>query len=253
MMLGERGDFREAYRCAAESLELVEGTGHPVEAACQGALCLIQLLQGDFEGCLATSTHTRAAAARVGGHFIFAQNQVIAGYARWMLDGSRQAVAEMLHGARWVEKRGLLLFGAFNYAHVADVLVRLPEIQSAQQHAQRALERIAHRDRAGEALAYRTLHRASLLDPTIGDPNELLERAFTSARRSASRRELAMTELCRAEHHLLLGDDRAAARALDEAGAAFREMSMTFYERQVHVLQGRSSTYGSSRLNPDRS
>jgi hypothetical protein len=239
-MLAEQGDFRDAYRCAAESLQLVEGTGHPVEAACQGALCLIQLLQGDFEGCLATSTHTRAAAARVGGHFIFAQNQVIAGYARWMLDGSRQAVAEMLHGAQWVEKRGLLLFGAFNYAHVADVLVRLPEIHSAQQYAQRALERIAHRDRAGEALAYRTLHRASLLDPAIGDPKELLERALASARRWGSRRELGLTELCRAEHALLLGDDAAAARALEEAGAAFREMDMTFYERQVQGLQRRS-------------
>jgi hypothetical protein len=31
-----------------------------------------------------------------------------------------------------------------------------------------------------------------------------------------------------------------AGRALDEAGAAFREMDMTFYERQVQVLQSRS-------------
>jgi hypothetical protein len=139
-----------------------------------------------------------------------------------------------------VEKRGLLLFGAFNYAHVADVLVRLPEIHSAQQYAQRALERIAHRDRAGEALAYRTLHRASLLDPAIGDPKELLERALASARRSASRRELALTELCGAEHDLLIGNDAAAARALHAAGAAFREMDMTFYERQVRGLLSRT-------------
>lgn len=240
MMLGQRGDFRDAYRCAAESLELVEGTGHAVEAACQGALCLIQLLQGDFEGCLATSTKTRAAAARVGGHFIFAQNQVIAGYARWMLDGRREAVAELLHGAQWMEKRGLLLFGGFSYGHVSDVLVRLGDMAGAEQYAQRALERLAHRDRAGEALAYRTLHRISRVEPTTGDPNELLERARASARRWASRRELALTELCRAERDLVLGDATAAAAALDQAGSAFRDMGMTFYERQVQALQSRS-------------
>ncbi len=242
MMYGELGEFDRAYRYVSEALRLVEGTGHPTDAACQGALCLVQLLQADFTSCLEMSVRTRAEASRVGAPFIFAQNQVIAGYSRWLLEGSREGFAEMIHGCQWLERRRLFLFGSFTLAHVADALLRARSIEQATQYAQRALERAAHRDTSGEALAHRTLAGVHAQTNAPDAARAALARAFDCARRGGSRREMALTQMCAIEHGTLEGE--ALANAVAEATTAFREMKMPFHERQlatvVAALKGRS-------------
>lgn len=241
MLCGQLGDFEQAYASLHESLRLVEATGHPTHAACLGALCLVQLLQADFSGCLETSVPTRAAAARVGGHFIFAQNQVIAGYARWLQAGSRAGLSEMLHGCQWLERRQLFVFGSFTLAHAADALLRAGDAAAAVRYAERALERGVHLDTAGEALAYRTLAGVYSQGGAVDRARSSLQAAFDCAIRQGSRRELALTQLCAAELSL---EFRPAADALAEASASFAEMRMPFYQQRaanaLALIAGRS-------------
>ncbi|HVZ37168.1 MAG TPA: tetratricopeptide repeat protein, partial [Polyangiaceae bacterium] len=243
MMYAEIGQFERAYACAAESIDVVGGTSLPAEAACVASLCLIQMLQGDFRACLDTSARMRVLAARIGAHFIFAQNQVIAGYARWMSEHSREGMAEMLHGMRWMEIHNLLLFGSFSYAHVADALAAVPEPTAARESALRSLERTARGDPGGGVLAHCALGRVADLIGAGAEARAHFDKAFACCRERPSPRALALAQLRWAECHLERGAVTEISRALGEARAAFRSMKMPFYERQAEELSARIGSF----------
>jgi hypothetical protein len=239
MMYAEIGQFERAYACAAESIDVVGGTSLPAEAACIASLCLIQMLHGDFRACLDTSARMRALAARIGAHFIFAQNQVVAGYARWVSEHSREGMAEMLHGMRWMETHNLLLFGSFSYAHVADALAAVPEPTAASESALRSLERTARGDPGGEVLAHCVLGRVADLLGAAAEARAHFDKAFACCRERPSPRALALARLRWAECRVKRDAGTETSRALREARTAFRSMKMPFYERQAEELSAR--------------
>ena len=210
---------------------MLERTGHAVEGSCLGILGMVQLLQGRWQESLNTARRAQATAERVNGPYVFAMSKTVSGYARWILERSKEALDELRHAVTWMEGRGIGLFISFNYGYLAEALVAAGEPGSAREYAGRALAR-SRTDRLGEAAAYRTLARlAQLEDSSGGAAAEYLEQAMSSAIARNSPREKALTEL----EYLKMRRTPAARGAPrpDELQQAFRTMGMEFHELEV--------------------
>lgn len=234
---GDLGQFRDAYGCFDEALEVLQGTGHAVEGSCLGLLGMVQLLQGRWQDALETATRAQATAERVNGPYVFAMSKTVSGYARWVLERSPTALAELLQAVKWMEGRGIRLFISFNYAYLADALAAAGDYQQAQEYAQRALARSERADHLGEPMAHRTLARIASHDPErYAEAHAHLDRAMSSARSRQSAREVALTSLEVASLHMTRGEREQAARALVAARLIFGQLAMDHYQRRAHEV-----------------
>ena len=234
---GDLGQFPEAYACFDEALSPLQGTGHALEGSCLGLLGMVQLLQGEWDAAVATVARARATAERVNGPYVFAMSRAISGYARWALERSPEALADLLQAVKWMEGRGAQLFISFNYAYLADALTDAGELEQAHYYATRALARSEQWDRLGEAMAHRTLARVlARQEPQRENARAHLEQAMNAARARNSARDTAMGNLEIASLHAAWGEQPEAARAADDARATFAGLGMTFYERKAREL-----------------
>jgi len=237
LLHADLGQFPEAYSCFDEGLGALQGTGHAVEGSCLGLLGMVQLLQGEWEAAVATVARARATAERVNGPYVFAMSRAISGYARWALERSPQALAELLQAVKWMEGRGAQLFISFNYAYLADALADAGELEQAVHYARRALARSEQLDRLGEALAHRTLARVLARQaPELENARAHLQQATTIAETRHSARELGMAKLEWARFDAALGHRQEAEQAAAEARVIFRQLGMAYYERAALEL-----------------
>ena len=232
---GDRGDFRLAYDDVTEAFAMVKGASHAIEGSLLIQLGMIQLLQGQWEACLATARDAGVTAQRVNGPYIFAMSQAVGGYARWVLESSPDAMKHLRQSIDWLEANDIRLFLSFNYANLAAALVTAGQHAEARAFADRALRRAKQKDTIGEATAHRALARAAATLPEI-DEKAQLEAAAAAGERRGSRREAAMTELLTGERHRAAGDRAAADAALRKARASFEDMEMEWYAARAQAL-----------------
>jgi class 3 adenylate cyclase/tetratricopeptide (TPR) repeat protein len=230
LLHGDQGHFPEAYRCFEDALEALGATGHAVEGSCLGLLAMVQLFQGRWQQALDSALKTQQTAERVNGPYVFATSETVSGYARWMLERSGRALAELEHAVRWIEGRGVLLCISFNYGYLAEALFDAGMLDQASEFARRAVAR-APADPLGEASGYRTLARLAGRTPGA-DVRALLTKAMTASVSRHSAREIALTDLASVQ---LLGPHASLS---DDPRAAFRAMNMDHYEREAERLLG---------------
>jgi class 3 adenylate cyclase/tetratricopeptide (TPR) repeat protein len=237
LVLGDLGRFSNAYACFDEAFDVLQDSGHAVEGSCLGVLGMVQLMQGRWKDALASAMRAQATAERVNGPYVFAMSKTVSGYARFMLERAPDAVSDLLHAVRWMESRGARLFISFNHAYLSDALLAVDETEQAAVHARRALDRGAHSDRLGEAMALRTLARIAQQSGRETEARAHLDAALASARARDSARDLAVTELARGGFHARRGERTEAERALDAARRGFSALGMATYERMADTAR----------------
>jgi class 3 adenylate cyclase/tetratricopeptide (TPR) repeat protein len=235
---GDRGDFRLAYDDMDEALAMV-GEAHAIHGSLLGLLGMIQLWQGEWKACLATVQRSREKAEQVNGPYVLAMSQTVGGYARWVLEGSPDALEQLRRSVEWLDSREIRLFLSFNYAHLADALVSAGQLTQAREFALRALARAGQKDPIGEATAHRALARQAALDPSAElDAEAHIGRALASAEARGSRRDAAVTSLLIGERLVAAGDRPAAEAVLQKAKASFEAMGMPWHRARAESLLG---------------
>jgi class 3 adenylate cyclase/tetratricopeptide (TPR) repeat protein len=214
-----QGDFGSAQRCLDQALSAVEGRRHAIEGSVLGLLAMLQLWRGQLSECVQVTERMRQIAERVGGPYVFAMSRSFGGYARWMLTRDDRALDELAGAVDWIEQREMHLFHSFGLALVAEAFFEDRRYEAAERYALRALERAEQLDRLGELAARRVLARCRARSNRLSEAEELLDDARTIAAARGSSRELALTELARAELLSEASDPEASAslqRARDE-------------------------------------
>jgi tetratricopeptide (TPR) repeat protein len=214
------GDFDSAHAKLRTALERVEGTQHAIVASLLGLSAMVQLWQGAFSECIATTERMRNIAERVGGPYVFAMSRTFGGYARWMCHRDPKALDELCGAVDWIGEREMRLFHSLGLALAAEALFSAGRYEAAEGYAMRALERAEQLDRLGELAARRVLARCRQRLSRSAEAEALLVDAHAIAAARGSRRELGLVELvqvelARATHAAADVADPEAERLLD--------------------------------------
>jgi class 3 adenylate cyclase/tetratricopeptide (TPR) repeat protein len=234
-VLGDRGRFADAHECFAESIAAVPGDTQPVRASITGWQGAVYLWQGRWAEARAAAREAQRVAERVGSLYIFAMNQALGEYARWMLDRSPDAIEPMVRATSWLEARDKRLFISLSYGWLAEVMLGTARYPQARHYAARALRRARERDRWGEAMAYRVLARLPVAHRRHS-PDYYLNAAMKSAQARCSPQEEAVTLLDRAQIAAAVGRETEAAASIARASAAFSAMDMSWHLRQSELI-----------------
>jgi tetratricopeptide (TPR) repeat protein len=214
---GYLGDFQSAHASLGAALGTVEGTGHAIEASLLGLLAMVQLWQGAFAACIATTDRMRNIAERVGGPYVFAMSRTFGGYARFRCHGDPKGPGELSGAVDWIDEREMRLFHSFGLALVAEALFSDRRYEAAEGYALRALERAEQLDRLGEIQARRVLARCRLRLGRNAEAEELLVDARAIAESRGSRREVALVTLALAACARPPADTELGRRLLEES------------------------------------
>jgi class 3 adenylate cyclase/tetratricopeptide (TPR) repeat protein len=236
-VLGDRGEFAQAYDCFDEALSCVRGYGHEVEGSILCWLSGVRLWQGRWEEAKKSSLQAQSVAERVKSFYLFAMSRSLQSLATWRLDHSATALHTTADATSWLEARNKRLFISLNYGWLAEGMAELGQWERARQFAGRALKRSRSRDRLGEAMAFRAVARASAAGKAVGTPFDYIASALQSALARGSLPDVAITQLCEAEFRTLAGERAAAIAALDQAEAAFQRMAMNWHSDAAAELR----------------
>jgi class 3 adenylate cyclase/tetratricopeptide (TPR) repeat protein len=234
-VLGDHGRFAEADGCFTEAIDAVPGDAQPVRASILGWRAAVYLWQGRWADARTAALEAQRVGERTGSLYIFAMTQTLGEYARWMLDRSTDAVEPMVQATSWLEARDKRLFISLSYGWLAEAMLGTGRYQQARDYAARALRRARHRDRWGEAMAYRVLARLPVAHRRHS-PDYYLDAAMRSAKARQSPHEEAVTLLDRAQIAAAVGRETEAAALIARAYAAFTAMDMTWYLRQAERI-----------------
>jgi class 3 adenylate cyclase/tetratricopeptide (TPR) repeat protein len=236
-VLGDRGQFEEAYQCFDEALAAVTGAGHEVEGS---VLCWrsgVTLWQGRWDEARRCALEAQRVAERVKSLYLYAMSLSIGAYATWMTERTAASLQIITDATSWLESHGKTLFISLNYGWLAEGMVSNKEWRAVRRYAARALMRRRNHDRIGEAMAYRAMALTSAAGQSRKSAELYLALARSSAFARESPHELALTQLCEAEIRLGRGQRAQAASLLDQAGSAFEDMAMSWHLDAVRRLQ----------------
>jgi hypothetical protein len=167
---------------------------------------------------------------------------VFEAHARFMLEAAPSALHDMGQAVAWLEARDTGLFSSFNYGCFAEALARAGQVARARDYALRALLRKQRRDPLGETMAYRVLAwlKAGSGVEEQGEVDELIGKAFASAKARGSVRDTAVTRLLLAELRAQAGD-RAEARAeASQALVELERMGMHWHAQRARAVLDRA-------------
>jgi class 3 adenylate cyclase/tetratricopeptide (TPR) repeat protein len=239
---GDRGEFGAAHVQMYEALSVVDGTGHPLEGSLCGLLGMIQVWQGNWHDARTTAARGRATGERCNGHYVLAMCEASSSYATWRLEGSLTALDALENCVKWLERRDINLYLSFCLGHLAEAEFEAGRVESAAQHAQRALARAASGDRVGCAMGHRVLALIAARSGSELDARQHCEHALRSAEQRQSVRDEALTKLCLGRLELGWGRAEAARALFEVARARFEELRMTWHrgetERRLATLLG---------------
>jgi class 3 adenylate cyclase/tetratricopeptide (TPR) repeat protein len=215
--LGDLGRFDEAHACFEEAMAAIGGARHEVEGSvlCQrSAVCL---WQGRPDDALRHADEAARVSERVRTLYLYAMSRALGAYARWLADGSPDAIDIVLRATAWLEESGRGQFLSLNYGWLAQMLPPAGRIAEGRRYAARAIWRARHRDRLGEAMAWRAMARAEKNSAVAA---RYLKRAVAAAGARSSPHEAAANLLCAAD----LAESPDALRA--EAALAFETVGI---------------------------
>jgi class 3 adenylate cyclase/tetratricopeptide (TPR) repeat protein len=238
-ILGDRGEFGQAYECFDEALSCVRGLGHEVEGSVLCWLSGVRLWQGRWEEAKQSSLQAQEVAERVKSLYLLAMGMSLRSFATWRLDHSADALGTIADATSWLEASNKRLFISLNYGWLAEGMAELGRWGPARKFAGRALKRSRSHDRLGEAMAFRAVARASAAGKATGTPLDYVASAMQSARARGSQPDVAITRLLEAEFRMIAGERHTAIAALDEAEAAFQRMAMNWHSDAAARLRRR--------------
>ena len=232
-VLGDRGRFADALACFEEALHALHGAQHEVEGSVLCWRSAVHLWRGDWGNARADAVAAQHVAQRTKTLYVFAMGRALAAYSDWVLARSPQALHDLGVATSWLEARDKGLFISLNYGWLTDGLATLARFAEARRSAARALQRTRKLDRLGEAMTYRALARMAAAGHGRRPPHHYLALAMRSAAERGAPHEVAVTQLCQAELALARHDRATALALLDDAGAAFATMGMTWHLAEV--------------------
>ncbi|MGB3620624.1 MAG: AAA family ATPase [Ketobacter sp.] len=237
-ILGDQGQFDQAYECFETALESLQGEDYfHVEGSVLGLYAVTNLWQGRWSQAKQIADKAHQAAQRISRSYMSSIYLSISAYADWKMTGNETATRVILAQTGILEKHQKLLFLSLNYGWLSEMLVATEKWQLARKYAARALVRARHHDRLGEAMAYRALSMIS--ECNSPDSNQkYLDRARTSASERHARHETAKNNLFLASMFYRTKRYQSAHDHLDLALQDFKAMNMSWYEQQaLNLLQ----------------
>jgi class 3 adenylate cyclase/tetratricopeptide (TPR) repeat protein len=235
---GDMGQFDMAYNYLDEALSIVRAArSRAVEGSILTQLAMVQLWHGAWDSCRATASAMQGTAEQVHGPYILAMSKTVSGYARFMLGAENEGIELLRGAASWLESTQVGLTLSWNQACLAEALALSKRRDEARVYAERALNRASALDRLGEVAAYRALGLAEMArGGNMDAARASFERALVAADRKRSPRDAAITHYRLAAAALHFGDSEQAARARDEAIAAFTSLKMDSYRLAAERL-----------------
>jgi class 3 adenylate cyclase/tetratricopeptide (TPR) repeat protein len=230
-----RGEFDLADMDMEEARTQVSNTGHAVEGSLLALKCIVEICRADFRACLEAAQQSRRIAERISGGYVFAMSSTFEGYAQFMLTHNADALLQMQESVTWLEARGARGFISITYACLAEALALSSELSLAREYALRAIARVEQGDPLGAAAAYRVLARveAARGAETKQQLEDLVAKAFQSAKSLGSRREWALGRLLMLELQSGLGGPSSVAGLASEVQADLGRMGMTWHATQA--------------------
>ena len=234
-VLGDQGRFDASDEVFAESLQIVGGSGHAIEASVQGCRAAVLLWQGRW----AEARHAAAEARRVGAQvrslFTFSMGHAAGAYGAWMESREPSSLAALQDATAWLAPRGGGLFSSLNHGWLAELLVAQGQARAARHHIGQALRRCRQHDTIGVAMAYRAAARLAAQQGQAAAVERYLEQARHVAERRGAAHETAVTQLCAAE--IAIGQGRGAGEMLDAAETAFEMLGMAWHLAAARQLR----------------
>jgi len=245
-VMAEMGETEQGEKLMQESLAAVGGTGHPVEGSCYSFYATMMILQGRFGEAIEIADVVRKTGERVNGPYLFGRGRSEGAFARYMNDRNEEALAALEETTQWLERRPIRLYISLNYGYLAEAMFLAQEPERARHYAGRALERAAQLDVIGEGMACRVLARLGALEePDRLEASEpFLVRAFASARKRGSRREIALLQLTRSEIAVDRGDFESARDGLQRNQMELDRMQLAWYSERARSLADRLVSTG---------
>lgn len=236
-LLGDRGQFSDAYECFDEALYAVKGARHEVEGSILCWRSGVLLWQGRWCEAEETAALALSVAERVRSLYLYAMSRSLGGYASWRITGAPSSLQSIEDATSWLEENEKRLFISLNYGWLSEGMAATNDQLKARLYAARSLRRAREKDRIGEAMTLRALARLS----AAGDHREMSEfyfrRAIDNAVLRGSAHELASVRLCQAEAAFKSGWIRRASAFIDEAEPAFEVMAMPWHSAQAKALR----------------
>lgn len=249
-ILGDRGQFDEAYACFDEAVDAVRGAEHEVEGSVLSWRAAVHLWQGRWQQARDDALAARRIAERVKGFYVFAMSYSLGACAEWMLERNAESLRRMADSTSWLEQRDKALFISLNYGWLSEAMASAGHRDEARLYAARALHRARRQDRIGEAVAYRALAALAIEEDAQHRAEHYLLRALEAAQARASPREQALTKRSQAELAMARADVAAAIGLLDESAAGFHALHMDWHLRQAEqrrmTVQRSSDRQGSA-------
>ena len=201
-----------------------------------------------WEEALKVSQRAREIGTRVNGPYLFAMNEALSGYVKWVCQGSVDSLERLIQATGWLEDWEMLLFSSLPYGWLADALMSAGRDDEAKFYAGKAVARTGVQDRLGEAIAYRAMAKlAQRSEPgEMESPDHYLRLAMNSAEVRGSRHENAVTRMHQAEYLIDTDRHEQSAALLREARLAFQDMSMVWHDALArNLLRGLAGPDGS--------
>ncbi len=237
-VLGDQGRFADAQAAFDESMALISGSNHAVEASVQGWRAAVYLWQGRWTEAQQVAAEARRIGAQVRSLFTFSMGHAAGAYGAWKEAMAPDALVILQDATAWLAPRGGGLFSSLNHGWLAELMEAHDRPLAARRHIAQALRRgRRHDDWFGGAMAYRAAARLALPhEPSISARYLALARQVAERRGAAH--ELAVTDLCEAEIAVARG--QPAARSLDAAETGFEALGMAWHLAEVRRLRASS-------------
>ncbi len=238
-VLGDRGQFDDAYACFDEALAVIDGAGHEVEGSVRCWRSCVLIWQGRWHEANICAEEALQVSERVKSLYLYSMSLSLSTYAKSKLHGPTTSLQPILDATTWLESYGKRLFLSLNYGWMANELALRQQWHDLRYHVAGALRNARRRDRLGEAMACRSMARAAAVGQTRKPVTYYLGLAMECAEAKASPRELALNRYCDAETRIASGQTEGVLDLIGQAHDAFADMDMNYHRANISVLRAK--------------
>ncbi len=197
MVLGDMGYEAAAIAASNTALEMLQGTGHPVEANVRAMWILVRIWFARWQEANAGATELQTLTQKIRNIYLFGMARSLGAYSRWAMNGDAAAADELVEATGWLESHGQGQFMSLNYGWLVQITSRDGDLGLLRRYAARGLWRARLGDHLGEAVIYRVLATTAQQQGWRRPWQAYLARADTSAEARHSDRERSLNAATR--------------------------------------------------------
>ena len=236
-VMGDRGEFDDAFAYFDEAIHGLAGSHHEVESS---VLCWksgVLLWQGRWSAAQSAASRAMKIAEDVRSLYLIDMSQSLRSFAEWRTSGDAAAVARLKRATARLEAGDKRLFLSLNYGWLAQIKLAASDLAGLRSAAARTMMLSRQMDLLGCTMAYRSLAIMSAQRQNQNGVEIYLDRAMRHAKERQSRHEIAKTEMLMAE--LFVGKLRHGERdrLLDSAEQAFGAMAMDWHLARIAEMR----------------